>query len=451
MSTSTKYQGWLHSSFFGGLQKLSVPLSSVLIQMLLAKKALTKDQMGVWAVFMTITAIQETLRQGLVKTSLIKFINHCKEEEQKYVLTAAFILNAVMSIIISLVLFVFAGYFAKVEKMPELKEMLYIFQFGMLIMIPFSHFEWLMYGKVQFKGLFWVYFFRQGLTLLFVVLVYLFTGGSSLNTLVVIYNVSLLAATIVAYYFVRQFLTKSFSYSKEWLVKLLHFGKYVFGSNVSTQIFRSADQLMLAPIIGNATYTASQNVSARVINLADLPSQTLGDILFPKSAKKENSDNPSMIKYYYEKTVGASLFFVLPLVLTILLFPKLIIVVLATREYYDAIPYLQLISISAIFLAFLKQFGVIIDSTGRPHVNFITITIMGAIQVLSCYFFIKYYGLMGAAYALLFTHTIGFIISQVILNRYFNVNFLNSFKHAILFYGEMYSIVMEKMKAWRTK
>jgi lipopolysaccharide exporter len=250
---------------------------------------------------------------------------------------------------------------------------------------------------------------------------------------------------------VRSFLTGAFAFSKEWIVKLLHFGKYVFGSNLSTLVFRSADQMMLSPILGSTVYTASQNISVRVINLADLPSQTLGDILFPKSSKKETSDNPSRVKYYYEKTVGASLFFVLPLVATILLFPKLIILVLASKDYYDAIPYLQLISVSAIFLAFLKQFGVIIDSTGRPHINFITITIIGAVQVTACYFFIKYYGLMGAAYALLFTHTIGFIISQAILKRYFNVNFLNSFKHAFLFYGEAYSIVMDRIKVWRTK
>ena len=93
-TTTTKYQGWIHSIFFGGLQKVSVPLSGVLITMILAKKALTKDQMGVWALFMTITSIQETIRQGLVKTSLVKYINHCKPEEQKYVLTIAFLLNA---------------------------------------------------------------------------------------------------------------------------------------------------------------------------------------------------------------------------------------------------------------------------------------------------------------------------------------------------------------------
>jgi len=287
MSTSTKkYNGIFHSVFFGGLQKLSVPLSGVLITMILTKGALTIDEMGVWAIFMTITSIQETVRQGLVKTSLIKYLNYCQPEEQKYVLTIAFILNAFITTITALLLFFFASRIANIERAPQLKQMLYIFQIGMFIMIFFSHFEWVMYAKMKFKGLFWVYFFRQGSSLLFVASLFFLTHKVSLNTLVTIYNASLLAGTLVGFYYVRPMLTYSFAFSKEWLWKMLHFGKFVFGSNLSTLVFRSADQMMVSPISKSTSYTASLNISARVITLTDLPSQTLGDVLFPKSAKK---------------------------------------------------------------------------------------------------------------------------------------------------------------------
>jgi O-antigen/teichoic acid export membrane protein len=61
--------------------------------------------------------------------------------------------------------------------------------------------------------------------------------------------------------------------------------------------------------------------------------------LFPKSSQSDNSRNPEILKYYYEKTVGASLCVVLPLVLFVLIFPKIIIYALAGPQYYDAIPY----------------------------------------------------------------------------------------------------------------
>jgi len=451
MAAQEKYSSWISSGFFSVMQKLSVPVSSILITMILAHKALTKQEMGVWALFMTVTAIVELIRQGLVKTSLIKFLNYSREEDQKHVLSAALFLNVIITVLTSLILIFCAHFFAEVLKAPQLENMLYLLQAGMLIMIPFSHFEWLMYGKTQFRGLFWTYFYRQGVTLLLVAVIYFISDSISLNVLVIIYNVALLIGTIISYRFVKPFLTRSFTFSKEWIFRLLHFGKYVFASGLSTLIFRSADQVMLSPILGNTVFTASQNVSVRIINLADIPSQVLGDILFPKSSKKENSEKKELIKYYYEKTVGATLCIIMPVLLIVVIFTKLIILILAGPQYLDAIPYLRLIAVSGIFLAFLKQFGVIMDSTGKPNINFIAITLLAALHVLICYFFITAFGFLGAAYALLCSHIAGFIFTQLLLSKYFGINFLNCFKHAFNFYPEFAKILMEKLNLkWKT-
>jgi lipopolysaccharide exporter len=445
MTKSAKYSGWIHSGFFGGLQKLSIPLSGLFVTMILAHKALTKQEMGVWALFMSITAIIELIRQGLVKTSLIRFINHSKEAEHRYVVGAAFFLNAAITCITALLIFIFTPYLASVLKAPQLEQMLYLLQIGMLLMIPFSHFEWLMYSKVLFKGVFYTYFLRQGITLLLVFIIFLVNRRVSLNSLVIIYNIGLLAGSLVSYRYVKFLLVNPFVVSWQWVSKLFHFGKYVFASGLSTLVFRSADQMMLSPILGTTIFNASQNIAIRFINLADLPSQTLGDILFPKSSQSENSSNPSRIKYYYEKTVGASLCVVLPLFIFVLVFPKAIIYVLAGPQYYDAIPYLQVISFSSITLAFLKQYGVIMDSTGRPVINLITTSFIAVTNVALLYFCIKRFHFIGAGYALIVAHLIGFCVTQFLLNRLFNINFLNAFKYAFSFYPEFFKIIMEKL------
>jgi lipopolysaccharide exporter len=445
MSQSAKYGGWIHSGFFSGLQKLSVPLSGLFITMILAHKALTKQEMGVWAIFMSITAIIELIRQGLVKTALIKFINSSHEDDQRFVIGAAFFLNLIITLITALVMFIFTPMLAVVLKAPQLQSMLYILQIGLLLMIPFSHFEWLMYSKVLFKGLFWTYLFRQGITLLLVLLVFLIDNKVSLNVLVIIYNIGLLTGTLVSYKYVKNLLVKSFVFSGKWINSLFHFGKYVFASGLSTLVFRSADQIMLSPLLGTTNFNASQNIAMRFINLSDLPSQTLGDILFPKSAQTENSNNPYRIKYYYEKTVGASLCVVVPLVIFVLLFPKAIIYVLAGPQYYDAVPYLRLIAFTSITLAFLKQYGVIMDSTGKPFINLITTTIIALVHVYLLYFFITYFNFIGAGYALLVSHSIGFIITQSLLYKLFGINFLNAFKYAFNFYPEFFKIITEKL------
>ena len=450
MAEATKYGGWIHAGFFSGLQKLSVPLSGLFITMILAHKALTKEEMGVWAIFMSVTTIIEMIRQGLVKTAMIKFINSSENEDHRFVIGGALFFNIIITVIISLAMFFTTPFLANWLEAPQLKSMLYILQVGLLIMIPFSHFEWLMYSKTLFKGLFWTYFVRQGLTLALVFIIFMINTKVSLNALVVIYNVCLLAGVIVSHQYVKHLIVKSFVFSKYWVVKLFHYGKYVFGTGLSTMVFRSADQIMLSPILGTTLFNASQNIAMRFINLSDLPSQTLGDILFPKSSQTENSNNPAKLKYYYEKTVGASLCVVVPLVVFVWVFPKAIIYVLAGPQYYDAIPYLKLIAISGITLSFLKQYATILDSTGKPYINLITTTILAILHVGFLYFFINHFQFIGAGYALVLSHTIGFCMTQAILYKMFGINFLNAFKYAFHFYPEFFKIIVAKLP-WKLR
>ncbi|MEX0596322.1 MAG: polysaccharide biosynthesis C-terminal domain-containing protein, partial [Candidatus Paceibacterota bacterium] len=161
------------------------------------------------------------------------------------------------------------------------------------------------------------------------------------------------------------------------------------------------------------------------------------------------AENKELIKYYYEKTVGATLCFTIPMILFIILFPKFIILFISGPKYLEAIPFLQLLSVTGIFLAFLKQYGVIIDSTGRPKVNFITITIIAFIYVVFTYIGIKYYGFMGAVYALIAAHIVGFIITQIILYKFFRIRFINCFKQAFLLYPELIKMILDKTR-WKT-
>lgn len=448
MTTAKKNNGWLMAGIFNGLQKLSVPVFGVVSTMLLAHEALTKVEMGVWALFLVITSFVELIRQALVKTSLIKYVNHSTPEEHKYVLSAALFLNAIVTLVIMLLFLVFGTFLSNILEAPALKPMINIFFIGMILLIPFSHFEWIMYGKLQFKGLFWTFFVRQGISLLLIVIYLLFYNKITLNQLVIFYCIGIFVGMLVAWSFVNHYLERTFVLSKKWVSQLWHFGKYVFGSGISTLVFANASQLMLSPLLGSTAFTASQSIASRVVNLTDMPSQVLSDLLFPKSSKRENSGNKDLIKYYYEKTVGATLSFTIPMAVCLLIFPKFIILFIAGRDYMDAVPYLQIIAITGVFLAFLKQYGVIIDSTGRPRINFITITFIAVVHVIIAYFFIKNFGLLGAAYALVVSHIIGFIISQIILYRYFKINFLNCFRYAFRFYPELTKMVFDK-EQWK--
>lgn len=435
-----RYNEWIKPGIYNGLQKISIPLFGILSTAFLAHEVLPKSDMAVWVLFLTITAFVEIFRAGIVRTALIKFMNYGEVTQQKQVLSSAFILNVFISTVAIIILVLGGNNIAEFLKVPQLQDMLLLFSGTIIILIFFSHFEWIMYGKLRFRELYFCYMIRQGSTLLGIVIAYFLLGSVSLNLLVILYSLGVLLGGISGYYMTKDLFNHRLYLSMMWIKRLFSFGKYVFGTNVSALGFRNADQFMLSNITANRSMVASQGISMRVINIADIPSQVIGDLLFPRSSNPLLNDHPDQIKSFYEKAVGASLSFVLPFIVFALLFPKLIIMILAGKEYYDAIPYLRLVSFAALFLAFLKQWGVIIDSTGRPQVNFLLNLLLALVQIGLCYFFISRFQLLGAAYALLITHLVGFIITQIILYNYFKINFINCFKYALRFYPELFKL-----------
>jgi hypothetical protein len=54
------------------------------------------------------------------------------------------------------------------------------------------------------------------------------------------------------------------------------------------------------------------------------------------------------------------------------------------------------------------------------------------------YILLRSYGIMGAAYAILVTDIVFFVIIQSILRKYFSVNFLSAFIYGVRIYPELY-------------
>ena len=98
-----------------------------------------------------------------------------------------------------------------------------------------------------------------------------------------------------------------------------------------------------------------------------------------------------------------------------------------------------------LFVPFAVQFGTILDSTGRPQINFY-FTMGGAIlNVILNYWFISQYDLIGAVYGTLSTYIITFIGMQWLLNHYFDIRAYRVFYYAIDFYKRIGGLIKDKI------
>jgi lipopolysaccharide exporter len=447
MIEKRKYGYWLNAGLYSSLQKASVLAFGIISTVLLTRFLGGGDrhQMGIWSLFLTIAGLIEVVRHGLIKNAVIKYINSSSRDEHTHILSAALWLNIVITSIIGVSLLGCAHLLSKALNAPDLESVLYIFSIGLLALIPFSHFEWVQNANSEFKGVFYAYFARQIFALVLIV-VSIFFKSLSLNLLVLYYSLGIVVGAFVSYRFARKMLSGKFVINRAWVSKVWHFGKYVFGTNVSSAIFRSTDQFCVSYFL-LPSVVALQSISLRVTNLTDIPSQVLGDILFPKSAQSVNDGNQGRIKFLYEKSVGAVLAFVLPTTVFILLFPKFILILLAGRGYAQAAPYLRVVILAGLFMPFLKQFGTIMDSTGKPGINFLIMALVAILHLCNCYFFIKNQFLIGAGIALIITQFIAFVITQNLLRKYYRINFLNCFKYAFDFYPEILQLLQNRFSA----
>ncbi|MCW3465409.1 lipopolysaccharide biosynthesis protein [Chitinophaga nivalis] len=445
-----KYTYWLKSGIFSGMQKVAVLLFGI-GSVLILTRTLSKPDMGVWNLFLAYTGLIEIVRQSLIKNAVIKYINSTQPTLHAAIQGAALTMNIMITVVIGLLIACFIAPLSRVLQAPALSDVMYLFLPGLLMLIPFSHFEWIQNANADFRGVFWAYLTRQGISFCCIVADLLLTGHVSLTALILYFNIGLFAGMVVSGFFAARFLHRTMQYDRFWIRRLWHYGKFVFGTNISSSLFRNTDQFIISSCISTSA-VALYSVCLRISNLIDVPSQVLGDILFPKSARMMESGNMEKVRFYYEKAVGSILAIAVPVSIVIFTFPKLIIGIIAGAGYTEASVLLQITVLYGLFLPFIKQFGTIMDSIGQPRTNFIVMTITAVLNIGICLFFTTRFGVQGTAYGMMVSYGICFIITQTILYRKLQVSIGRVCRYMLLFYPDMLSVFQERfLLKWKTR
>ncbi|TAH27679.1 MAG: flippase [Cytophagales bacterium] len=435
---------WIKSGLFTILQRFSLLIFGFGSFFILIK-ILSKDDFGSWSLFLSITSLIEVARSGLVKNALVKHLTTAESKEHAKIITASLGLNVILTFCSIFLLFIGANFLSSNWNTPELEPMFYIYMITTLLLIPFFQFEFIQQANLDFQGIFFSNFVRQGLFFLAIILSYFFDYKLALFDLAKLQIVTALSGIFVSYFFVRKYIVLTKSIDWVWVKKLFNFGKYTFGTNVSHMIFSSVDQFLLGSLISKSA-VASYNVALRVTNLVEVPTISIAEIVFPQSAKRMESQGKEGVKYLYEKSVGVIMAIVLPALVVVMVLPKFIITIIADERYLSTVPLLQITVLYTIFVPFARQFGTVLDSMGKPQINFYFVVIGAIINATLNYFFIKNFGIIGAAYGTLLSFTINFILNQIVLKKILNVEVLKVFYYMIEFYKEYWSKGLKYIK-----
>jgi len=410
--------------------------------MILAKKVFpTASEMGVWGLFLATLSIIETIKQGLLRNPMIKFFSEPDyASEKNKVQSSALIINIGFSALTILFILILGKPFCGWLNSPELYPMILLGILLIILLIPFNHCEVLLQANFKFKSIFIGYVFRQGVFLAgVIVFLIFFKPYLDLLMLVKLQIAALFCGMIVLFFSARQFLFKGFAFDKVLLIKMLHFGKYIFGTNVFSTLSRTSDQFITANQIQSEAIVAYYNVVSRIYNLMDVPSMAVADVLFPKNVEAMAESGTDKVRYYFERMVGIIISILGPVSIIIFLMPRLIIRIIAGAKFMMAVSLLRTVILFSFLRPFSYQFGATMDAIGKPKINFWINLFNMSTNFLLIFLGLHYLGWKGAAYGSVVGLVINTIIMYIVLQKTIGINWSEILDYVFETYEDVFS------------
>ena len=434
-------EGVRHNWLRSGSYNLLLNLQSLLFGFggfYILVRLLDKHSFGIWTLFVATTTIFEMARSGLIVNALIKFLSGGSKVERAQIVTASFFLSGIIVLCCIALNVCIAGYLAEIWHFPGLAKMFYLFSLVYILQGFLTQFQCIEQARLSFEGVLLSSLAKQAGFFIYVLICYLEKYQTSLISLIYVQALSNLVGIIIEYFYVRKDLIFSAKLDWEWVRKLFNFGKYVFGTSVSGVLSTTVNQMMLGALL-SPDAAGAFNVSSKIINLIDVPTNALGPIVFPQSAKRFELQGNDAVKYLYEKSVGTILALLIPCLLFLLIFPGFVVHIIAGYKYQETIPIVRVIVMCALINPFMRIFGPVVDSVGKPRINFVIVVIFTIINLPLNYIFIKWLGIIGDVYATLVADIIIYSVMYVILKKEFKVNLRNTLIYAARFYPEFVS------------
>jgi lipopolysaccharide exporter len=426
---------WIRSAFFSILQRFSVTLFG-LINFVVLIRWLTKPQMGTWSLFLAVTTIFETTKSGLLKNAHIRYVSSSGESAEKTTIaSSSLLINASISIVFITLIIFFAGTLGSwLHAGADLALTLKWFIPGLVFMVFFSHMEAIQQSHLDFQGVFAGYFSRQLLFFLLIAGTALLHLNVSLPWLALYQSAGIIIGTIVMTLYSRKYIIGRFDPSKAWIKKIFGYGGYIFGSGLLGNIFASVDQFMVAGFKLSNAWVANYSTAAKLNQVVDIPSYAAAEVLFPKVSQASVTDGKERVRYLYEKMVAILMAFTIPTAIFVILFPKLIILIIAGKNYLEAAPILQMYMITGLLRPMQNQGANLLNSIGKPRLCFIINGISLACNLLINYICLSYIGFYGSAVGTMITCLLGAICWYFIIKREIGAVLPNMARHIADYY-----------------
>lgn len=416
-----KFSSQVQHGFYSLINRVAI-VGFAFFNVLFMVRILSKEEIGVWVLYTSVTSIFEMMRAGFIKNPFISYYVSAKNEEQtSELVTSSVTLHLLLSVVTSLLFVIIAFPLSSFWNAPGLRELFHLYAIQNLLLVPYFHFEYLQTARLQFAGIFLCGVIRQGIPSVYILIHFVTGSHLSLVEIAVVQMLAVCLGTIAGYTYVHDFIKIQFRYFHKQSAKLFHFGKYTFGTNISSMFLRSTDSWMLGRLLSTGA-VAIYNPALKLANIFEVPTNAVSNFIFPQVAQKMKNSGKSGVNDIYVKSVSLMLALTIPIVLPLFLFSEFFVVTIFGPAYIESADILKVTVLYSLIVPFNRQFGTIMDALQKPKLNFYTLVVMSILNVIFNFFFLKWFGIIGSAYGTLLSFLVIFIFNQFVLYKHFHIS-----------------------------
>lgn len=337
-------------------------------------RALSKEDFGVFGIFLAIITTFEMLRNGLVGKPMIKYMAESDDpEERREILGSSWMFTLLSTLVFTgpLTLGMLVWYYFQ----PSDEVLIYaIFvplqAFGT---IPSNMAQWRLNADLRFDRLMWLRLSNQVFS--FAAIVWVYYGGYGLWEVVILTVVAHLNPSWIALIFDWDGLRQIGHRSRATILKLYKFGRFTMGTLIGGTLLRGSDDFLIRIFLGPEAVAIYQ-VPNRLVNLIDIPLRALVSFSFPSLAKANKSGDKDLFLREFEASTSFAFVLLLPMAVLSFVFAEPLVVLIGGAKYADSAIILQIFSLFMAFTSLDRYAGVGLDVLNRPEVNMRKVILM---------------------------------------------------------------------------
>jgi len=389
-------------------------------------RSLGRSDFGIWILFLAVYGIFDTLRIGLLLNAIVRNVASAVDiDKEKVIIGSGAILGIFISLLFCLLLWLVYLGLEIFEVFPEQLHLIKWYALIAIVSFPSNFSTWVLNSKLKIKSMSAVRIVTQ---LLFILIsIYWFQFEKSIEIVFISYFMAQLLSSLMCIVVGWSGFQYLFRYSKNEFFTILNFGKYSMGTLMGSNLLKSSDTFLIGTML-SPLGVAAYNVPLRFIEIVEMPLRAFAIAAMPYYAKLFAEKDIDKLKSEFSKRTGFITFLLLPVSVCAAIFAKPIVVLLGGEAYADTAILLRLFAVYTALSPIDKFSGVLLDIINKPHMNFIKVLLMLAVNIIGDIFCLKVFGnLESIAIVSTMTFITGVLFAYYYLYKYLNLQITSVF------------------------